>query len=75
MLRCFREEEEKTRGARKNLFIYESRFGLLTILMDAQVSKSYVLNKWFLILFLVSPCSAYLSLSLSLSLSLIQIVR
>ncbi len=23
MLRCFREEEEKTRGARKNLFIYE----------------------------------------------------
>ncbi len=40
MLRCFREEEEKTRGARKNLFIYESQFCLLTILMDSQVSKS-----------------------------------
>ncbi len=40
MLRCFREEEEKTRGTRKNLFIYESRFCLLTILMDSQVSKS-----------------------------------
>uniref|UniRef100_A0A671L9R2 Zgc:195075 n=1 Tax=Sinocyclocheilus anshuiensis TaxID=1608454 RepID=A0A671L9R2_9TELE len=40
MQRCFREEEEKTRGARKNLFIYESRFCLLTILMDSQVSKS-----------------------------------
>ncbi len=31
---------EKTRGARKNLFIYESRFCLLTNLMDSQVSKS-----------------------------------
>ncbi len=40
MLRCFREEEEKTRGACKNLFIYESRFCLLTILMDSQSSKS-----------------------------------
>ncbi len=40
MLRCFREEEEKTRGARKNRFIYESWFCLLTILMDSQVSKS-----------------------------------
>ncbi len=64
---CFREEEEKTRGARKNLFIYESRFCLLTILMDSQVSKS--LKQQFLILLLVSPCSASLSLSLALSLS------
>ncbi len=40
MLRCFRKEEEKTRGARKHLFIYESQFCLLTILMDSQVSKS-----------------------------------
>ncbi len=40
MLHCFREEEEKTRGARKNLFLYESRFCLLMILMDSQVSKS-----------------------------------
>ncbi len=31
---------EKTRGARKNLIIYESRFCLLTNLMDSQVSKS-----------------------------------
>ncbi len=69
---CFREEEEKTRGARKNLFIYESRFCLLTILMDSQVSKS--LKQQFLILLLVSPCSASLSLS-PRSLSLIQIVR
>ncbi len=30
----------KTRGARKHLFIYESQFCLLTILMDSQVSKS-----------------------------------
>ncbi len=30
----------KTRGAWKNLFIYESRFCLLMILMDSQVSKS-----------------------------------
>ncbi len=66
MLCCFREEEEKTRGARKNLFIYESRFCLLTILMDSQVSKSYVLKQRFLILFLASPCSAH-ALHLSLS--------
>ncbi len=36
----FREEEEKTRGARNNLFIYESRFCLLMTQMDSQVSKS-----------------------------------
>ncbi len=64
-MRCFREKEEKTRGARRNLFIYESRFCLLAILMDSQVSKSYVLKQQFLILLLVSPCSASLSLSLS----------
>ncbi len=63
--RCFREEEEKTRDARNNLFIW------IAILMDSQVSKS--LKQRFLILLLVSPCSA--SLSLSLSLSLIQIVK
>uniref|UniRef100_A0A8C2A2X5 tRNA (guanine(26)-N(2))-dimethyltransferase n=1 Tax=Cyprinus carpio TaxID=7962 RepID=A0A8C2A2X5_CYPCA len=53
----------KTRGARKHLFIYESRFSLLTILMDSKVSKSV-----FLILFLASL------LCISLSLSLIQII-
>ncbi len=40
MLRCFREGKEKTRGVRKNIFIYESRFCLLMNLMDSQVSKS-----------------------------------
>ncbi len=34
------EKRKKTRGARKNLFIYESQFCLLMILMDSQVSKS-----------------------------------
>ncbi len=51
---------EKTRGAHKNLFIYESRFCLLTNLMDSQVSKSMVLN--------TVPCFAC-SASLSLSLT------
>ncbi len=72
ILRCFREEEEKTRDARKNLFVYESRFCLLTILKDSQVSKAYVLKQQFLILFLASPCSAH---ALHLSLGLIQIIR
>jgi len=63
----FREEEEKTRGARNNLFIYESRFCLLTIQMDSQVSKSYVLKQRFLILFLMYAHALHLSLSLSLS--------
>ncbi len=63
-LHCFREEEEKTKGAHNNLS-YESRFCLLTILMDSQVSKS--LKQRFLILLLVSPAAASLSLSLSLS--------
>ncbi len=53
---CFREEQ--SRRVRKNQFIYESRFCLLTILMHSQVSKSYALKQWFLILFLTSPCSA-----------------
>ncbi len=71
MLCCFREGEEKTRGC-TNLFIYESQFCLLTILMDSQVSKSYVLNMIYLAVLdtvLRIPCSV------SLSLSLIQIDR
>ncbi len=76
---CFREEEEKTRGARNNLFIW------ITILSSNdsngftsfKIIKAVVLNTVTL-----SPCSASLSLSLShthtlslslLSLSLIQI--
>ncbi len=64
MLRCFREEEEKTRDARKNLFI------LVAILSSNdsngfssfKIIKAAVLNTVTL-----SPCSASLSLSLSLS--------
>ncbi len=52
---------EKTRGAHKNLFIYESWFCLLTILMDSQVSKSMVLN--------TVPCFACSAQALHLSLS------
>ncbi len=54
------------------IYSYESRFCLLTILMDSQVSKS--LKQRFLILLLVSPCSASLSLSLSHSDQLQQTV-
>ncbi len=62
MLRCFREEEEKTRGARKNLFIW------IVILSSNdsngftsfKIIKAAVLNTVTL-----SPCSASLSLSLS----------
>ncbi len=62
--RCFREEEEKTRVHIK-IYSYESRFCLLTILMDSQVSKSCkaaVLKQQFLILFLHPP-ALHLSLS------------
>ncbi len=66
MLRCFREEEEKTRGARKNIFIW------IRILSSNDSNgftsfKINVLKQRFSILFLASPCSASLSLSLSLS--------
>ncbi len=68
--RCFREEEEKTRGARKNLFIW---IAILSSndsngFTSFKIIKATVLNTVTLL-----PCSA--SLSLSLSLSLIQIVR
>ncbi len=63
------EKRKRKLGVHVKIYSYESRFCLLTILMDSQVSKS--LKQRFLILLLVSPCSA--SLSLSLSLSLIQI--
>ncbi len=61
------EKRKRTLGVHVKIYSYESRFCLLTILMDSQVSKS--LKQQFLILLLVSPCSASLSLSLSLSLS------
>ncbi len=61
------EKRKRKLGVHVKIYSYESRFCLLTILMDSQVSKSYVLKQRFLILFLTSPCSASLSLSLSLS--------
>ncbi len=62
------EKRKRKLGMYLKIYSYESRFCLLTILMDSQVSKS--LKQRFLILLLVSPCSASLSRSLSLSLSL-----
>ncbi len=64
--RCFREEEEKTRGACKNLFIW---IAILSSndsngFTSFKIIKAAVLNTVTL-----SPCSASLSLSLSLSLS------
>ncbi len=64
------EKRKRKLGMYVKIYSYESRFCLLTILMDSQVSKSYVLKQQFLILLLASPCSAHtLHLSLSLSLS------
>ncbi len=62
------EKRKRKLGVHITIYSYESRFCLLTILMDSQVSKS--LKQRFLILLLVSPCSASLSLALSLSVSL-----
>ncbi len=62
------EKRKRKLGMHVKIYSYESRFCLLTILMDSQVSKS--LKQQFLILLLVSHCSASLYLSLSLSLSL-----
>ncbi len=59
------EKRKRKLGMYVKIYSYESRFCLLTILMDSQVSKS--LKQRFLILLLVSPCSASLYLSLSLS--------
>ncbi len=64
------EKRKRKLGMHVKIYSYESRFCLLTILMDSQVSKS--LKQRFLILLLCRP-ALHLSLSLSLSLSLIQI--
>ncbi len=61
------EKRKRKLGMYVKIYSYESRFCLLTILMDSQVSKS--LKQQFLILLLVSPLLC-ISLSLSLSLSL-----
>ncbi len=63
------EKRKRKLGMHVKIYSYESRFCLLTILMDSQVSKSCVLKQQFLILLLLSPCSAH-ALHLSLSLSL-----
>ncbi len=60
------EKRKRKLGVHVKIYSYESRFCLLTILMDSQVSKS--LKQWFLILLLCCP-ALHLSLSLSLSLS------
>ncbi len=60
------EKRKRKLGVHVKIYSYESRFCLLTILMDSQVSKS--LKQRFLILLLCCP-ALHLSLSLSLSLS------
>ncbi len=60
------EKRKRKLGMYVKIYSYESRFCLLTILMDSQVSKS--LKQRFLILLLCRP-ALHLSLSLSLSLS------
>ncbi len=67
------EKRKRKLGMYVKSYSYESRFCLLTILMDSQVSKS--LKQRFLILLLCRPAlhlslSPTISLSLSLSLSL-----
>ncbi len=61
------EKRKRKLGMYVKIYSYESRFCLLTILMDSQVSKS--LKQRFLILLLCHP-ALHLSLSLSVSLSL-----
>ncbi len=68
--RCFREEEEKTRDVRKNLFIW---IAILSSNDSNGFSSFKIIKAAVLNTVTLSPCSA--SLSLSLSLSLIQIVR
>ncbi len=58
------EKRKRKLGVHITIYSYESRFCLLTILMDSQVSKS--LKQRFLILLLCRP-ALHLSLSLSLS--------
>ncbi len=58
------EKRKRKLGMHVKIYSYESRFCLLTILMDSQVSKS--LKQRFLILLLCRP-ALLLSLSLSLS--------
>ncbi len=61
------EKRKRKLGMHVKIYSYESRFCLLTILMDSQVSKS--LKQQFLIL-LLCRSALHLSLALSLSLSL-----
>ncbi len=61
------EKRKRKLGMHVTIYSYESRFCLLTILMDSQVSKS--LKQRFLILLLCRPALHLSLLSLSLSLS------
>ncbi len=49
--------EEKTRGALKNLFIYELQFCLITILMDSQF-QNHCSKTAVLIMLLATPCTS-----------------
>ncbi len=62
MLRCFREEEEKTRGACKNLFIW---IAILSSNDSNGFSSFKIIKAAVLNTVTLSPCSASLSLSLS----------
>ncbi len=68
---CFREEEEKTRDVRKNLFIW------IAILSsnDSNGFSSFKIIKAAVLNTVTRVALLCISLSLSLSLSLIQIVR
>ncbi len=61
------EKRKRKLGMYVKIYSYESRFCLLMILMDSQVSK--IIKAAVLNTVTLSPCSASLSLSLSLSLS------
>ncbi len=63
---CFREEEEKTRDVRKNLFIW---IAILSSSDSNGFSSFKIIKETVLNTVTLSPCSASLSLSLSLSLS------
>ncbi len=71
MLLCFREEEEKTRDARKKLFIW---IAILSSI-DSNGFSSFKIIKAAVLNTVTRVALLCISLSLSLSLSLIQIVR
>ncbi len=53
------EKRKRKLGVHEKIYSYINRLCLLTILVNSQVSKSYVLKQRFLILLLASPCSVH----------------